>query len=451
MRRVRQLAERTPANRERYLDLLRAVAIVAVVLGHWLITVIGPDRRGQLTGHSALPDLPWAHPITWIVQVLPVFFFVGGYANAASLTSRRRKGGTALDWLLDRSGRLLRPTTTLLLVLAAASVGARLLGAEPAQIRTAVWFATIPLWFLAAYLVVVALTPPMYALYRRYGFAVPVVLVVLVAAGDLARLRGPEALASGNFLFGWLAIHQVGFAWRDERPRLARPRVAVPLLLGGLVALVLLTVVGPYPTSMINIPGERLHNMSPPSLALLAAATFQLGLALLLRDPAERWLHRPRPWLVVVALNAVVLTIFLWHVSAVVLLAGGLHAVDLLPTPAVGTLAWWLWRIPWLLALMVVLTGLVAIFGPIEARSGRRPDTRPRWLPAGVCSGLRHPAPRALLTIVSFGATAYALLANSLAPKTGHDLFGLPTTTLVVYLAGAGVLRILRAIPDERR
>ena len=449
MRRLRQIAERTPADRERYLDLLRAVAITAVVLGHWLIIVIGPDRRGHLTGHSALIDLPWAHPVTWLVQVLPLFFLVGGYANAASLTSRRRRGGNAVEWLLDRSGRLLRPTTTLLLVLAAAALVARLFGVGPEQIRIGVWFATLPLWFLVAYLIVVVLTPPMYGLYRRYGFAVPAVLVVLVAVGDLARLHGQTELANGNFLFGWLAIHQVGFAWRDERARLARPRVAVPLLVGGLAALVLLTVVGPYPVSLINVPGERLHNMSPPSLALLAAAAFQLGLALLLRAPVERWLHRPRPWLVVIALNSVVLTIFLWHVSAVVLLAGGLYQAGLLPNPPVNSLAWLLWRVPWLLMLTVLLAGLVAIFGPIEARSGRRRQTRPAWLPAGLCAVLRRPALQGPLVVAGFGAAAFGLLDNSLATKTGHTPLGLPTTALVSYLAGAGVLRFLRAVPDQ--
>ena len=54
---LRELADRTPASRERYIDLLRAVAICAVVLGHWLISFVGYDADGRLTGHSALPVL----------------------------------------------------------------------------------------------------------------------------------------------------------------------------------------------------------------------------------------------------------------------------------------------------------------------------------------------------------------------------------------------------------
>ena len=388
MRRLRQLAQRTPPGRERYIDLLRALAITMVVLGHWGVTVIGYDN-GRPAGHSALADLRWAWPLTWVAQVMPVFFLVGGYANAASLTSRRRRGGSATGWLVDRSARLIRPTTVLLLVLAAGAGIATLRGADAAQVREVIWFATIPLWFLVAYVAVVALTPPMYALHRRFGLAVPVVLVALVALGDLGRLLGPAVLADGNYLLGWLAVHQVGFAWYDaarpdNRAGHAAPRglfrrrlplsgrAGAVLLGGGLVALVLLTVAGPYPVAMLHVPGERLDNAAPPSLALMAAAAAQLGLILLLRRPAGRWLRRSGPWQAVLAVNAVVLTLFLWHLTAAALLVGLLDALGVLPTPPVGSAAWWAWRVPWLLALAAVLTVLVAVFGPVEART-RRP------------------------------------------------------------------------------
>ncbi|MEV1289171.1 acyltransferase [Micromonospora sp. NPDC049679] len=451
MRRLRQLAEQTPPSRERVVDLLRALAITAVVLGHWLVIVIGYAPDGRLTGHSALQDLPWARPVTWVVQVLPLFFLVGGYANAASLTSHRERGGDAVDWLLERAARLLRPTAVLLVVLAAAAFGARLLGADPVQTRTAVWFASIPLWFLSPYLGAVLLTPLMYRLHRRFGFAVPLLLVGLVALGDLARFRhAPDMLAAGNLLFGWLAIHQLGFAWRDGRLP-ARRAVALPLLFGGLTAALLATVVGPYPVSMINVPGERVHNMSPPSLALLALATAQIGLVLLLRDRAERGLRRPRPWQVVVAVNAVVLTIFLWHISAVLLVVGALWSVDLLPTPPVGSAAWLLWRLPWLLALSVALALLVAVFGRVELRGSRRPSRWPRWLPRRIAALLAHRSVRPVLTVVGVALAVLGLAGNNLAPKTAPALFGVPTTALVAFLLGMTILEMVRAAPSAIR
>ncbi|MEV6816285.1 acyltransferase, partial [Micromonospora sp. NPDC051296] len=405
MRRLARLAARTSADRERYLDLLRGLAIILVVLGHWTIATIYYNRHGQPDGHSALPTIPWAYPLTWAVQVMPVFFLVGGYANAASLAAHRARGSDATDWLLGRSARLLRPTTALVLVLAGGSLIARLAGVEASLIRTVVWFATIPLWFLAAYFAVVPLTPLMYALHRRFGLMVPAALALLVAVGDLGRALGPAGVALPSYLFGWLAIHQLGFAWYDARRGHCRPdtpragagtnprtgghagirtrclsmsrRAALTMIAGGLAVAALLTGPGPYPVNMISLPGERLANAAPPSVALLAVATAQLGVILLLRERAERWLHRSRPWQAVIAVNSVVLTVFLWHLSAVVLLVGALYGLGVLPTPAAGSAAWFAWRLPWVLMLAVVLAGLVAIFGGIEARMGRSTANRP--------------------------------------------------------------------------
>ncbi|WP_018251477.1 acyltransferase family protein [Salinispora mooreana] len=465
MGRLRRLAEATPASRNRYLDLLRALAIIMVVLGHWSVVSIGYDASGQPTARSALPDLPWAYPLTWAVQVMPIFFLVGGYANAASLTSHRRRGGDATGWLLGRSARLLRPTSVLLLVLAAAGLAARLGGADPSLTRTVVYFATIPLWFLAAYLLVVPLTPVMYALHRRYGLLVPVALAILVAAGDLTRGLDLDDAALPNYLFGWLAIHQLGFAWYDadkkdadttaprsrsgglrtRRLPLSR-RAGWTALLGGLAVAVLLTGPGPYPVSMINIPGERLNNAAPPSLALLAVSTAQLGLLLLLRGPAQRWLRRDRPWMAVIAVNSVVLTVFLWHLSAAILAIGALDAVGLLPTPAPGTAAWLAWRIPWVLILGVLLAVLVAIFGPIEARTGRPPAAREPFPPSDDRAEHRWRATgSSVLAVVAFFAVVAALVINATAPRDAPLLLGLPVPALVAYLAGAGTLRVLRS------
>ncbi|MET8121002.1 acyltransferase [Micromonospora sp. NPDC005291] len=478
MRRLRDLADRTPAGRERYVDLLRALAITMVVIGHWGVTVIGRDAAGQPTGHSALGDLRWAYPLTWVAQVMPVFFLVGGYANAASLTRLRARGGDAADWLLDRSARLVRPTSVLLLVLTGAAAVARLRGVDPSRIREVVWFATIPLWFLVAYLAVVVLTPAMYALHRRFGLAVPLVLVALVGLGDLARLTGSEELSYGSYLFGWLAVHQLGFAWYDTRatpptatetapaappttatappsasadaggpstadhPGVRRRRLptsrraGLAFLASGLAALLLLTGPGPWPVAMLHVPGERLDNLSPPSLALLAVATAQLGLILLLRGPAERLLRRTGPWQLVIGVNLVVLTIFLWHLTAAILLIGLLDTTGTLPTPAAGSGAWWAWRVPWLLLLAAVLAVLVAIFGPVEARSARHRTARR----AG-----RGATTRAALTGAGYTAVVVALLINSATTKRAPEPLGTPVAALLVYLAGAGVLRLLRS------
>ncbi|GAB2744253.1 acyltransferase family protein [Streptomyces bullii] len=435
LREIRRLAEQTPAHRDRHVDLLRAVAIVTVVVGHWLVVHVTYD--GTLSGDSVLALVPWTRPFTWLFQVMPVFFLVGGFSNAASLTSHRERGGSVTAWVLRRTGRLVRPTTALLAVLAVGGLLARALGADPGLTGTAVWLAAIPLWFLTAYLTVIVLTPPMLALHRRYGLAVPIALTVLVGLGDAARLglRMPY-LGEANYLLAWLAVHQFGFAWQDGRLA-GRRGVALPLTLGGLVALVLLTVAGPYPVSMVGMTGQKIQNTSPPTLALLALAVTQTGLALLLHDPARRWLQRTVPWTVVVAVNSVIMTLFLWHLTAAVLGAVVLYPTGLLPQPTPGSSAWLALRIPWLMVLALILTVFVAVFGPIERRRGPRPG------PVDTTGVLP-----ALLTFTGVAGVLAGLLGIALAEPGGQGPAGLPVTALAAYFAGAAVLSFARRHPS---
>jgi len=85
------MAAKTPAERNRYVDFLRAVSILMVVTGHWLIVALYYED-GSLTTSSLLVIRPGTQWLTWVFQVMPIFFIVGGYANAVSLESAGRKG-----------------------------------------------------------------------------------------------------------------------------------------------------------------------------------------------------------------------------------------------------------------------------------------------------------------------------------------------------------------------
>ncbi|MEV5824714.1 acyltransferase [Spirillospora sp. NPDC052242] len=415
---VRRLAERTPPQRDRWVDLVRAVAIVLVVLGHWLAVVVVHDDG--LGGEHVLTALPWTQWLSWLFQVMPVFFLAGGFANAASLKPDRRA------WLLGRADRLLRPTTLFLVVVAAAAALARAAGAPAGPVGTAVWLATIPLWFLAAYLPMIALTPPMHALHRRWGLAVPAALTVLVGLGDAARLWAdvPHG-GTANYLLMWLAVHQLGFAWQDGR---LPARTAPALLLGGLCGLVLLTTAGPYPVSMVAEPGAAVQNTAPPTLALLCLAAAQAGVVLLLHDRGNRWLRRPRPWTAVVAISTVILTLFLWHMTAVVIAAVALYPTGAFPQPPIGTAEWYALRVPWLACLLLILAALLALFARAE-----RPARPPRR------------APSAALTVIGLVCVQAGLIGIALAGPAFRAPAALPAWALAAYLTGAAVIHLRRA------
>ncbi|MEO8292820.1 MAG: acyltransferase family protein [Actinomycetota bacterium] len=99
---ARELASATPATRNRYVDLIRVASIGVVVLGHWLMAVLG-YRDGSFTGENLLEIDPGLQIITWIFQVMPLFFIVGGFTNSISWSSAQGRGTSYADWLRNRA------------------------------------------------------------------------------------------------------------------------------------------------------------------------------------------------------------------------------------------------------------------------------------------------------------------------------------------------------------
>lgn len=424
--RVRDLAAATPAHRDRYVDLLRAVSICMVVVGHWVVGTFTITDEA-IAPANLLTVAPWTHPFTWLFQVMPVFFLVGGFANAASLAAQRRHGGTVAAWLRQRALRLLRPTAAFLVVMLTARLVALSLGADPTLVARATWAAATPLWFLVVYLAVVAFAPLTVAAQARWGGSVVVVLVAGVVIGDALRVTtGSDAAAAANYLLAWLAVHQAGIAWfHGELPRHAAGSWG--LVAGGLAAALLLTGPGPYGVAMVGAaapPG--LTNTAPPTVALLALATAQIGAVLLLRRPAERWLARPRAWTGVVLLNSVILTVFLWHMTALVIAGLALVGTGVYPHPPVASGAWFVLRLPWLALLSVLLAGLVRLMGRWEAPIPSDPQERPSAWAVG--SGLGA----VLVGMTLLGVTDTAGLAPAVV--------GIPVVELALVAAGLTVL-----------
>ncbi|WP_199424116.1 acyltransferase family protein [Actinotalea solisilvae] len=435
---ARDIAAVTPAARDRYVDLLRAAAIVVVVAGHWTVSAV-TVHDGELGWINLLQVAAWTAPLTWLFQVMPVVFLVGGYANGASWETHRRRGGTAAAWVRSRALRLLRPTAPFLLALVGGYAAAAVAGADPRITRAAVWLAAISLWFLVVYLAVVALGPLLLAAHARWGLATVAVPATLVAVGDVLRLTTGSAVpGAAAYLLAWVAVHQLGVAWRAGR--LTRsPRTAWALVGGGLTALVLLTGPGPYGVTMVGAaPPPDLDNTAPPTLALLTLAATHTGLVLLVRRPADRWLARPRAWAAVVRVNAVALTLYLWHMVPVVLLGTTLVASGVLPQRPVGSGAWFLLRLPWLGLLAAVLVALVAVVGRWEQPA--RPPERPR-APDG-----RDPGPaRVDGRVVGAGVTAClgGLLGLGVGGTDGllPAVAGVPVAELALVGVGLGLVR----------
>ncbi|WP_175409082.1 acyltransferase [Streptomyces sp. TRM64462] len=366
---ARELAAATPATRDRYIDLLRVASLATVILGHWLMAAVTPDGAvGNL-----LAVVPPLQVLTWGLQVMPVFFFVGGFAHALSYRSRPAYA----TFLRSRLQRLLRPTAAFILLWTAAALAIQLLGGGAGLTGTALRLVTQPLWFIGIYLAMVALTPPLLKLHERWGWGAFAALAAGAATVDTLRFTANVPYVEFlNFAFVWLAVHQLGFLRADAR--ITRPSL---LAVTGLLGAAALVALGPYPLSMVGMPGEKVSNMAPPTLALLCHGLWLVGAVELLRGPGTRLAARARVWEAVVAANGVAMTAFLWHLTAMLGVYGAQLALGL-PLPAPASAAWWAQLPPRLAAAAALTALLVAAFRRFE---------RPR--PAGGGGPVATPTP----------------------------------------------------------
>lgn len=389
--RTREMARQTPESRNRYVDFLRAASIMVVVFGHWLMAgaYFGADG---LEVFNLLTENRRVHYLTWILQVMPIFFLVGGYANAAGLRAARRRQEPYGAWLRGRLRRLLLPVVPLLIVW---SFGAAVLldrGIDVELVRLGSQAALVPVWFLATYVAIVALAPLTLAAWEKWGWASIAFTAAVAGLIDLVSLGlGLSYLGYLNYLFVWGTIHSLGYAWADAKLGNAGARLV--LALAGLAVTAALVAFGPYPVAMVGLDTAAVTNSQPPKVTLVALGVFQTGLLLALEEPARRFLARERNWAATILVNGRIMTLYLWHLTAMVGLIGLLAVLGGLGLGlAVDTPAWWLTRPLWFLALVLVTLPLLGVFGRYERPySDRRPHPaswRPILAVVCACAGL---------------------------------------------------------------
>jgi fucose 4-O-acetylase-like acetyltransferase len=212
---------------------VRFVSIALVVLGHWLLAVLG-FRDGEFVGENLLELEPDLRIATWVFQVMPIFFLVGGYTNALSWDSATRRGESYGDWLRARSARLLRPALVFVAFWTVLPMLAVAIALPSSMALVGGREVSLPLWFLSVYVVVVIAAPALLAAHRRFGEAVAIVLGCATLVTDVVHYGLELAWISvANYGFVWLAILELGFLWRDGTLRKVRSTPWV-MLAGGL-------------------------------------------------------------------------------------------------------------------------------------------------------------------------------------------------------------------------
>ncbi|MGK5682978.1 acyltransferase family protein [Actinoplanes sp. URMC 104] len=362
-------AAASPKSRNRYIDTLRALAIVRVVIYH---------------------AFGWA----WLTYVLPamgVMFAIAGSLMAASLA---KSGARQAVW--SRIRRLLPALWTFAAVALPLMFWHGWSASDPDhplhRLNLVFWLFPLEdppgsswgepfwevLWYLRAYLIFVLVSPILYFAYRKLGWAMVAMPLVALAVLTVTGFRLPDPIDGIMWDFvTYAACWIAGFAHRDGRlHRLPLAAwIAVVTAVGGVGLYWLFTHPTDWGFDLNEVPVAR----TLWSLAfVLIVLRFRPTMAVLERADFK-WLSES-----VRVINARAITIYLWHFP---LIAVGARVLEHYEVP------WATFQyIIWMLALEgVMVLGAVLLFGWVEDVSAKRKASLwPRQALAGIPSG---PAP----------------------------------------------------------
>jgi CubicO group peptidase (beta-lactamase class C family)/peptidoglycan/LPS O-acetylase OafA/YrhL len=340
--------QRPAKQRDGFLDALRAVAIIRVVLWHAFGTPI----------------------ISWVIATMPMMFFVAGSLLHNSLEAR-----PAGQVLRSRLRRLLVPfwffgaiVLGFLSIVHLSNPGPttdfspdQLLGwfiplVNPTASGWEAGWASSPLWYIRAYLWLLLLSPLLLAAWRRFGMALlPAPLVLMFAGEYLSRTTDPGP-NSPVWILGDLGIYSFFVLLGFAHARGAFSQISVRELLEWLGVAATATFVAwhffPAATGVIN------HSYP----TLWASGIAWIAVAFL-----------ARPWLSVAPQVPVIggilywmtrraMSIYLWHSPAIVSAYLLADQLNLNPTPTL------------LIAMIIPLVVLAVILtGWIEDVAGGQP------------------------------------------------------------------------------
>ena len=299
----------TPATRDRAIDVIRIAALLAVVLGHTIMAT-STLRDDVFIWSNLLTASVVFQALTWLFQIMPLFFFAG----AAACVESWRPGTSWGNWLMRRCTRLYRPVFYYLAFWVAALAILRYFLPEHVYDPVA-GISWQLLWFLGAYVLVLAAIPLLARITttsRLAGAVAGTYMVIAVVDAVRINVDGLSRLGYLNLVV-WLIPGMFGVAYRRS---LLTGRAALLIGVAMVAVNVALMWLGPYELSLVGIETQRLKNMTPPSLLLAGHAIMMCAFVIAAAPAIARWARRPRVWWLVAIGNSGAMTLYLWHIPA---------------------------------------------------------------------------------------------------------------------------------------
>lgn len=342
-------------TRDEVVDFVRMFALFGVVAFHCVSTAVTVSAGDSIQARALLWSAQGApYWIVWLIPQMPLFFFAGAAVNVGAWRPNQSWG----TWMMGRTIRLYRPIFFFIAFWAVFSTVLDLTGLPDGAAAAASHGLNL-LWFVGAYLLVLAFMPLLARITTgRRLWRTALTLLAMTALVDIGAYAGGAHWGFGwiNMLFVWLLPAALGVGYRRL---LIGTRIAGVVAASALVAAVALGIYGPYLPALTG-------NMPPTLLLAMTAIVESLGV-IALAPAIRQWMSSARVRQLAEKVNAASMTIYLWH-WPVFMIGGAVIAgrgLDLAGTGNAGFLLVWMM----VTAIVAAITAqLVHMLRPLEHR-----------------------------------------------------------------------------------
>lgn len=335
------------SKRDLTVDLARVACVLLVVVVHTLFTGVRESAQGfEIERTVELQH--WFNAVSWVFEIMPLFFVVGGFASLAAYRSTLRKGLDAGDYVRGRILRLARPALPLFVFFAIALTTASLMPVDPSLVDGIAIGIGSPLWFLSSFILAQALVPFLvYWHERRRLLTISILMAGALVVDVIRAVTGNDFYGLLNVFLVWPAIQQIGFWMFDGWFLQRRGLELVALVVGAYLGLWACVGLGDYSLNMLS-------NQYPPTFPLILLGIAQAAALTLLRPLLTRLMQLRVMQGIVWWVGSRAMTIYCWHLPVIVMLIGVMVALPGSLTEP-GTPQWWLERIPFVCVVLGVI------------------------------------------------------------------------------------------------
>ena len=232
MRSVFNEVAKTSISRERFIDFTKIIGLFFLIINSFLFLRL-EESGGEIFVTNLSSDSQSLIVISWFTAGMSLFFFSIGFNNLIAWYSNVGRDGSQWNYLVDRINTLLGPvlvwifTSTIILnIMSRSSIFPKYLTTAEDGIMPSIEFILWPLWLVSIYLVMVLFAPLTIFLHKKYPYATVFTLfTITVLIDNIDFSLNFSYIKLFNYLFFWIAIHQLGYFYADGKIQVVNKNV----------------------------------------------------------------------------------------------------------------------------------------------------------------------------------------------------------------------------------